>query len=264
LKTYLSVSDTTNILRKANDQLRTQVTSLDTRVTHLQQQLLSYQKPAPHSAKDPVAGPAKKVLKLKLAKNSAQAVAATATATDATPSMASTTSQIPPPNTYGWETVPPRGKVQKPKLIPTKYSQAERKVTCYFQSGGTDATNGIQPEKSYSEWQAIADVMLCRVNSVLVDNKDGVHASLLIRAQVTICSSIIFTTSNDQKHVVYEHYTAIIAEALAYYGVCEKVKIGRRFSQFLLHGVSTHLSMSEISDSIATNYPQLVQGQTSR
>jgi len=44
--------------------------------------------------------------------------------------------------------------------------------------------------------------------------------------------------------------------------VCEQVEIGKRFSQFLLHGVPTHLSLSEISDSIATNYPQLVQGQT--
>jgi hypothetical protein len=123
--------------------------------------------------------------------------------------------------------------------------------------------NGIQPEKTYSERQAIADVALCRVNSVLVDNKD-VLASPFIRARVTIRGSIIFTTSNDQNNVVYEHYAAIIADALAYYGVCEKVEIGRRFSQFLLHGVPTHLSLPEISDSIATNYPQLVQGQTPR
>jgi hypothetical protein len=258
-----SASDTTNALRKANDQLRNQVTSLGARVTQLQQQLLSYQEPAPPSAKAPVAAPAKKVLKLKLAKNSAQAVAATAAAADTTPPVASTTSQIPPPNARGWETVPPRAKIQTPKLIPTKYPQAEREVTCYFQSGGADATNGIQPEKSYSERQAIADVALCRVNSVLVDNKD-VLASPFIRARVTIRGSIIFTTSNDQNNVVYEHYTAIIAEALTYYGVCEKVEIGRRFSQFLLHGVPTHLSMSEISDSIATNYPQLAQGQTPR
>jgi len=44
--------------------------------------------------------------------------------------------------------------------------------------------------------------------------------------------------------------------------VCEKVEIGKRFRQFLLHGVLTHLSLPEISDSISTNYPQLVQRQT--
>jgi len=258
-----SASDTTNTLRKANDQLRNQVTSLGASVTQLQQQLLSYQKPVPPPTKTPMAAPAKKVLKLKLAKNSAQAVAATASAADTSPPAASTTSQIPPPNTRGCETVLPRAKVQTPKLILTKYPQAEREVTCYFQSCGADATDGTQPEKSYSERQAIADGALCRVNSVLVDNKD-VLASPFIRARVTIRGSIIFTTSNDQNNVVYEHYTAIIAEALANYGVCEKVEIGRRFSQFLLHGVPTHLSMSEISDSIATNYPQLVQGQTPR
>jgi hypothetical protein len=258
-----SAADTTNALRKANDQLRNQVTSLGARVTQLQQQLLSYEKPAPPSAKAPAAAPAKKLLKLKLGKDSAQAVAATAAAADTTPPVASTTSQIPPPNARGWETVPPRAKVATPKLIPTKYPQAEREVTCYFQSGGADAMNGTQPEKTYSERQAIADVALCRVNSVLVDNKD-VLASPFIRARVTIRGSIIFTTSNDQNNVVYEHYAAIIAEALAYYGVCEKVEIGRRFSQFLLHGVPTHLSLPEISDSIATNYPQLVQGQTPR
>jgi len=106
-----SASNTTNVLRKANDQLCNQVTSLGARITQLQQQLLSYQKPAPPPAKTPMAAPAKKVLKLKLAKNSAQAVAGTASAADTSPPVASTTSQIPPPNTREWETVPPRAKV---------------------------------------------------------------------------------------------------------------------------------------------------------
>jgi len=61
---------------------------------------------------------------------------------------------------------------------------------------------------------------------------------------------------------VHEDYKTIIADALTYYVKCETVEIGKRFSQFLLHGVPTHLSLPEISDSIATNYPQLVQGQT--
>jgi hypothetical protein len=80
-------------------------------------------------------------------------------------------------------------------------------------------------------------VALHWVNVVLVNNKD-VLASPFIRARVTIRGSIIFTTSNAQNNVAYEPYTAIIADALSYYGVCEKVEIGKRFSQFLLHGVS--------------------------
>jgi hypothetical protein len=53
-------------------------------------------------------------------------------------------------------------------------------------------------------------------------------------------------------------------DALTYYGQCQSVEIGKRSSQFLLHGVPTYLSLSEISDSIAANYPQLIQGQVPR
>jgi len=109
----------------------------------------------------------------------------------------------------------------------------------------------------------MADMALGQVNSAIVDNKD-VLAPPFIRARVTVRGNIIFTTSTTQHNVIYEDYATIIADALSYYGQCEKVEIGRRFSQFLLHGVPTHLSISEISDSIMTNYPQLVQGQTPR
>jgi len=74
--------------------------------------------------------------------------------------------------------------------------------------------------------------------------------------------SIIFTTTNTQNNIIYEDYMTIIADALTYYGKCEKVEIGKRFSQFLLHGVPTHLPLADISDSIATNHPQLIQCQT--
>jgi len=168
----------------------------------------------------------------------------------------------------GWETV--QNRPQKPKaptstakLIPTKYPQAEREVTCHFQNGNTDIANSIQSDKTYAERQAVADTALRQVNTALVDSKD-VLAPLFIRARVTVRGSIIFTTSNAQNNVVYEHCSTIIADALSYHGKCEKVEIGKRFSQFLLHSVPTHLSLPEISDSIATNYPQLVQGQTPR
>jgi len=62
--------------------------------------------------------------------------------------------------------------------------------------------------------------------------------------------------------MVYEDYISIIKHALSYFGKCEKIEIGKLFSQFLLHGVPMHLSIPEISDSITTNYQQLVQGQT--
>ena len=274
ITTYIkkSVDDTNAALQRTNNQLQGQIVSLGARVTQLQQQLLTYQHPAqlPMSAPTvPAAIPAKKVLKLKLTKKNAAADVAlntTATTMDTTPRAPSTSPVTPAVNTRGWETIQTatsKTKSPMPKLIATKYPQAEREVTCHFQNGNTVDTNGIQHEKTYAERLATADVALRRVNSVLVNNKD-VAAPPFIRARVTIRGSIIFTTSNDQNNVVYEHYTTIIADALSYYGVCEQVEIGKRFSQFLLHGVPTHLSLSEISNSIATNYPQLVQGQTPR
>ena len=109
----------------------------------------------------------------------------------------------------------------------------------------------------------MADLALRRVNAAIVDNKD-VLAPPFIRARVTVRGNIIFTTGTTQNNVIYDYYTTIISDALSYYGQCEKVEIGRRFSQFLLHGVPTHLTIAEISHSITTNYPQLVQGQTPR
>jgi len=267
-----AAADTATAFKKSTDQLHSQINSLGSRVTQLQQQLLTYQHPVQvptTTPAAPVAVPAKKVLKLKLAKKNAGADVAggsTTATTDTIPQVPSTDPPTPAVNSRGWETVQTGAKKTKapiPKLITTKYPQAEREVTCHFRNGGNNSATGIQPEKSYSERQTIADTALQKVNSALVDNKD-VFAPPFIRAQVTIRGSIIFTTSNTQNNVVYEEYTTIIADALSYNGECERVEIGKRFSQFLLHGVPTHLSMSEISDSIATNYPQLVQGQTPR
>jgi hypothetical protein len=52
----------------------------------------------------------------------------------------------------------------------------------------------------------------------------------------------------------------MIRDALFYYGKCTEVEIGKRISQFLLHGVETHLFLPEISQSLSTNYPQVIQG----
>jgi len=254
--------------KKTTDLLHSQISSLGSRVTQLQQQLLAYQKPVQPPTTAPTAAWAKKILKLQLTKKtSSEGAAATAAAgvADTIPQLPTITPQNPSANTHGWETIPLKlkTKASTPKLIPTKYPQAKREVTCHFQSGGTDSTNGIQPEKTYSEWQMIADLALRHVNSAIVDNKD-VLAPPFIRARVTICGNIIFTTGNTQNNLIYEDYTTIITDALSYYGQCQKVEIGKRFSQFLLHGMPTHLSIPEISQSLSSNYRQLVQGETPR
>ena len=254
--------------KKTTDLLHSQISSLGSRVTQLQQQLLAYQKPVQPPTTAPTAAPAKKILKLQLTKKtSSEGAAATAAAgvADTIPQLPTITTLNPSANTRGWETIPPKlkTKASTPKLIPTKYPQAEREVTCHFQSGGTNSTNGFQPEKTYSERQMIADLALRHVNSAIVDNKD-VFAPPIIRARVPIRGNIIFTTGNTQNNLIYEDYTTIITDALSYYGQCQKVEIGKRFSQFLLHGMPTHLSIPEISQSLSSNYRQLVQGETSR
>jgi hypothetical protein len=263
-----SAADTAIAFQKTTDKLHSQIHSLGARVTQLQQQILTYQRPVSTPVAATAMAPAKKILRKTLTKKGTSGdTASTATATgNATPTVAVTMPQVPPTNTRGWETVPPKPQKPKatpPKLIPTNYPQAEREVTCYFQNNDADNTNGIHSEKTYNERQTIADMALRQVNTAIVDNRD-VLAPPFIRARVTVRGNIIFTTSTTQNNVIYEDYTTIIADALTYYGQCEKVEIGRRFSQFLLHGVPTHLSIPEISDSITTNYPQLVQGQTPR
>jgi hypothetical protein len=258
-----SVDDNATALKKTTNQLHSQITSLTARVAQLQQQVLACQPPKPVPTMAPVAAPAKKVLKLKLGKkNPGQDGAAVATSADITPPAPSTTPQTPSTNARRWETAPPRAKAPVPKLIPTKYPQAEREVTCFFKDSSTTGMT-TQPEKTYAERQGMADIALRRMNSAFVDYKD-ISVPPFIRARITIRGAIVFTTGNDQSNVIYEDYISIMTHALEYYGECERVEIGKRFSQFLLHGVPTNLSISDISDSISANYPQLIQGQTPR
>jgi len=257
-----SVTENTAAFLRTNSELRQQISLLNTRITQMQQQLANQNTPqSPPTA--PAVAPIKKVLKKKLErKNTGENTTGTANTTDETTSQVlPATSQNPSTNPRRWETVPPKPKISSPKLIPTKYPQAEREVTCHFHNDNIDKPG--QSDKTYIERQALADIALRRVNSALVDNED-VLVSPFIRARVTIRGSIIFTTSNTQNNIVYEDYSTIIMDALSYYGKCERVEIGKRFSQFLLHGVPTHLSLPEISASIAANYPQLIQGQTPR
>jgi len=264
-----SARDTTLALRKTNDQLRNQITSLGARITQLQQQVLTYQG-AVHPTL-PVVTPPKKDPKKKKEKQSTSPTVTAATGYNSSTYAAVATAALTPPvpttttNTTGWTTLKVGGqkdkKIAMSKLIPTTYPQAEREVTCYFvRAEGPDV---ISAEQDYTTRQTSADAALRRVNAAIVDNKD-VFAPPFIRARVTMRGNIIFTTGNTQNNVIYEDYTTIIADALSYYGECEKVEIGKRFSQFLLHGVPTHLSLPEISQSLATNYPQLIQGQTPR
>jgi hypothetical protein len=255
-------------IKKSTDRLHKQITSMGTQISQLQKQILTYQRPISTPVTAPAMAPAKKILRSTMTKKAASGgTAGTATATgNSTSTVASATPQVPPTNTRGWETVAPKPQKLKatlPKLIPTNYPQAEWEVTCYFKNSDTDNTNGIHSEKTYDERQTMADEALRRVNSAIVDNKD-VLAPPFIRSRVTVRGNVVFTTGTTQNNVVYEHYTTIIEDALSYYGQCEKVEIGRRFSQFLLHGVPTHLTIPEISHSITINYPQLVQGQTPR
>jgi hypothetical protein len=261
-----AVEDT---VRKVTNQLQGQILSLNARISQLQQQLLASQAPTQAPAEVQVVAQAKKTLRLKLSKKNAGADGAgtaTPATTENTPQVSSTIPPTPAVNTRGWETIPSGGRKMKatpaPKLIPTKYPQTEREVTCHFHHDDGNG-NTRQPEKTYVERQKLADVALHRINTAFVDNKD-VHVPPFIRARVTTRGSIVFTTGYSNSNVVYEDYVSIIIDALSYYGTCEKVEIGKRFSQFLLHGVPTHLSIDEISNSIKTNYPQLIQGQTPR
>jgi len=114
-------------------------------------------------------------------------------------------------------------------------------VISFFQNNNTTGTT-IQPEKTYTEWQSLADIVLHQVNTLFVEYKD-IFVPHFIRARITIRGVIIFTTGNEQNKMVYEDYISIIKYALSYFGKCKKIEIGKRFSQFLLHGVPTHLSI---------------------
>ena len=260
-------------VEKATGPLENRIVSMGARIAQLQQQVLTYQQDIQRTLETPAAAPTsgkkdQKKKKEKQMTNQANAnthgntnptYAAVAAALPTSPVSALTT------DTTGWTTLKIGGqkdkKIATQKLIPTTYPQAEREVTCYFvRPEGPDA---IHVELDYNTRQIAADAALRHVNSAIVDNKD-VFAPAFIRARVTVRGNIVFTTGNNQTNVIYEDYTTIIAEALAYYGECEKVEIGKRFSQFLLHGVPTHLSPAEISRSITSNYPQLIQGQTPR
>jgi hypothetical protein len=266
------VEDTTAALKNANNQLHGQILSLGARVSQLQQQIVTCQATIQKTAEIPMATPlpAKQDPKKKKEKQNTSQTITSATGNNGPTyaAVASTVTATPistpmTTDTKGWTTLKVGGQKKKtttPKLIPTIYPKAEREVTCHFT---TDNTDSIPTEQDHRVRQAAADTALRRVNSAFIDTKD-VDVPPFIRARVTIRGSIIFTTSNCQNNVVYEDYITIIADALSYYGKCERVEIGKRFSQFLLHGVPTHFSLPEISDSITTNYRQLVQVQTPR
>ena len=226
-----SVTENTAALLRTNSELRQQITVLNSRITQIQQQLLVRERHTPPTSNTPPTAPAKKILKKTLTKKATGGdTASTATATgNATATVVSAMPQVPPNNTRGWQTVPPKPRKTKatpPKLIPTNYPQAEREVICHFQNGNKDNTNGIRPEKTYNERQTMADAALRWVNSAIIDNKD-VLAPPFIRARVTVHGNIIFTTSTTQSNIIYEDYTTIIADARSYYSPYEKVEIDR-------------------------------------
>jgi len=259
-------------VEKATGLLHNRIVTMSARIAQLQQQVLTYQDDNKHIREIPFVAPAsgKKDPKKKKEKQPAnQANTNTNGNTNPTYAAVATSAHSSPvpitPATTGWTTLKVGGqkdkKIPTPKLIPTTYPQAEREVTCYFTcEEGPDA---IHAEQDYTTRQIATDMALRCVNSAIVNNKD-VFAPAFIRARVTVRGNIIFTTGNTQTNVIYEDYTTIIKDALSYYGECVQVEIGKRHSQFLLHGVPTHLSLPEISQSISSNYPQLTQSQTPR
>jgi len=253
-----SAYDTCIAFQKTTDQLHNQIALLSARVTQLQQQTLTSRTSVQHVPQIPGAatGPAKKEPKKKNEKQTASQVMADNTRTSnnltytavAANKPAIPPAMEPPVGTSSWttmKTVSQKKKSATPKLIPTIYLQAERDVTCHFMKESPPEM-GMDADRTHSIRQAEADVALRRVNSALVDNRD-INIPPFIRACVTIRGAIISTTSNTQNNIIYEDYSAIIADALSYYGKCERVEIGQRFSQFLLHGVPTHLSIPDIS-----------------
>jgi len=268
------INETTALaIEKATDPLHNRIVSMSARIAQLQQQVLTYQRDIQCTFETPAAVPtlSKKDQKKKNEKQTANQANAN-TNSKAHPTYVTVAASVPTPpvptvatDTTGWTTLKVGGqkdkKIATQKLIPTTYPQAEREVTCYF--ARPEGPDVIHAEQDYTTRQIAADAALRHVNSAIVDNKD-VFAPAFIRARVTIHGNIIFTTGNTQTNVIYEDYTTIIKDALSYYGECERVEIGRWFSQFLLHGVPTHLSLPEISLSISSNYPQLSQGHTPR
>jgi len=94
-----AAADTATAFKKSTDQLHSQINSLGSRVTQLQQQLLTYQHPVQVPATTlaaPVAVPAKKVLKLKLAKKNAGADVARGSTTATTYTIPQVPSTAPP------------------------------------------------------------------------------------------------------------------------------------------------------------------------
>jgi len=259
-------------VEKATGPLHNRVTTMSARIAQLQQQVLTFKDEIQRIHEIPFVAPAsgnKDPKKKKEKQQANQANTNTNGNTNSTYAAVATTAQtstVPrTPDTTGWTTLKVGGqkdqKIPTPKLIPTTYPQAEREVTCYFtREEGPDT---IHAEQDYATRQIAADTALRRINSAIVNNKD-VFAPAFIHAWVTVRGNIIFTTGDTQTNVIYEDYTTIIKDALSYYGECEQVEIGKRHSQFLLHGVPTHLSLPEVSQSISSNYPQLTQSQTPR
>jgi hypothetical protein len=249
---------------KTTSQLNRQISLLNGRISQMQHQLLTIQKPIQLPPTAPAQASVKNILRTTMEKKNTREGSARTTSTATTAFVTVSPAAMPTPstNTRGWETAKSGGQSKQkktipPKIITTSYPQAEREVSCFF----ANEKNYDMSDNDFTVRQKAADTALCRVNSALVDNKD-VTVPPFIRARVTTRGTIIFTTSNNQNNIIYEDYRTIIIDALSYHGKYEKVEIGKRFSQFLLHGVPTHLSLPEISHSITTNYPQLVQNQT--
>jgi len=219
----------------ATNSLTKQIATLSTRVTQMQQQLLSAAQGPTATAKpsgdQSNTGPNPKKERKRKGKgatenkynaNSPPTNNGTSTRTYADAAKAPTAQPHPPTehathatNVEGWENLRKKTQARKPamsKLNPTMYPQAKREVTCHFPAA-SPAEAPTHAERDYIARQVAADAALHRVNKALVDNQD-VTAPQFLRARVTMRGSIIYTTTNTQNNIVYEDYTTIIADAL--------------------------------------------------
>ena len=120
-----SATDATKAFQKTTDQLHNQITALGARVTHLQQQILAYQRLVWPIETAPAVVLVIKVLKTKLMKKNTveDTTRNPAAAANISPPVPSTIPQTIPTNTHRWETVPSganKMKATTPKLITTK------------------------------------------------------------------------------------------------------------------------------------------------
>jgi hypothetical protein len=98
------------------------------------------------------------------------------------------------------------------------------------------------------------------MNSALVDNKDVLSPPFLC-SRFSRNNNLVFTTGFNHNNLDYDAYLPIICNALASIGPATAV-INEQWSKFLVHGVPTYTTMTEIREIVEMQYKNLTLGQT--